>query len=195
MRTITIEGLKGTGKSTIIKSLSSFYHVNLLQKFKNIESTLAVNYYSNFFNNLELATNLNLTAPRIILLNRGLLSLPYFGYYGYSHNSEDLKFREYLKIASELYDLAICKYNTFGLESDFIILECCQETIKKRLEKREVKIVSDTFFLKNIEVYSNMKKYFEEQAIKKIKNTRFFYRNNETIQDLVNIETFAVDLI
>ncbi len=203
MKILTVEGLKGTGKSLVIKEILREHHILPLQKFtkgqntiadflipfrdkylplfKNIDSSLALHFYSAFFHNLEN------THENDILLNRGLLSLPSFGYYGYIHCHETMPFKKYQQIVLELYDLALFRYKPFESQSAFFILECNEEEIKKRLANREIKIPSDLFFLEHFSLYTRFKEEFEKRAKKTLTQSYFFNLKNENEKDLVTL--------
>ncbi|MBS3152252.1 hypothetical protein J4230_02475 [Candidatus Woesearchaeota archaeon] len=197
MKIITIEGLKGTGKSFICNNISKNYSVKIAGKFSkgkavfpdfilefkekynnlfnDIDSSLGLGFYANFFHELESQNE------KFILFNRGLLSLPYFGYYGYFHNKEKIDFCTYEKILMELYELVLEKYKKFESSSIFIIIECSDDTIKTRLAKREIAIPSDIFFLDNLDLYKMAKIKFEDKAMKILTNSIFIYLQNENL--------------
>lgn len=203
---LTLEGLKGSGKSSIIKKVSGMGKImpkfskgitpypNFLENFKqdykkefnNIDSSLGLQFYANFFNNLVFV-------EWNIICDRGLLSLPYFGYYGYINNQESIPLKEYWQICEELFREAIRHYKPWADISTFIILECTPDILIERINKRNL-IASDIFFLKNIDYYLKSKEKYESIA-KKILTSNFINLRNETNEDLESIIIKFEDIV
>lgn len=207
MKIITIEGLKGSGKTTLVKKLSEDHKIEKLEKFskgksslpnflqefreehsglfKDIDLSLGLVYYANFFNNLRASKQ------NIVILDRGLLSLPYFGYYGYLQSDENLSFSRYEQTIAKLYNLVLERYKVFEKDSFFFILECSIAKTKRRLVERRKLVHSELLFLKNLEVYFYLKERFETQAKEKLKSYFLNVRNenkDDLIQNVATIE-------
>ncbi len=199
MNIITLEGLKGTGKSTLVEHLkknTSFFFAPKISKekavlpnfllpfkekysyFNRVESSLGLKYYAGFFNILSTYSQ------RPLFLERGLLSLPFYAYYGYYYNSESIPLNHYDLIATEVFQTALNEYKKYNHESTFFILEVEPSIIKKRMEDRVDKIHSDTFFLDYFALCLNIKKRFENFTQKSLSSSKFIHLKNETPEDL-----------
>ncbi|MEK6861251.1 MAG: hypothetical protein AABY07_04725 [Nanoarchaeota archaeon] len=208
MKIITIEGLKGSGKSLICERLLEKYNFTFIEKFtkirtelvrpvdfvedirrkynnkfNNIQSSLGLFFYSAFFNRLE-----NLGDVSNYLLNRGMLSLPYFGYYGYVNSSEMIPFDEYLDVVRELHNLALDRYRKkYEENSLFINLECNKGELFRRIKLREYKIPSDTFFIEHYDTYVKLNDMFEKETKQSLSRSKFLIFRNEDVKDLEQI--------
>ena len=168
MKIITLEGLKGCGKSTLLEIILRRNNIEKFEKFTkgcekqqdflidfskryskfftNMDSSLALKYYANFFSRLK-----RIREEKVII-DRGILSLPYFGFYGYANSEEKLKFCDYEQVVIELYEAALNEYKRFEDFSSFFIIECGRDEIKKRLLTRRKLIPSESFFIENLEI-------------------------------------------
>jgi len=199
MKIIIVEGLKGSGKSTLADMISSRFNMHLLKKFTkgdtgtagflselrehyqddfiNLDYSLGVKFYSNFFNRLD-ASNGD------VVCDRGLLSLPYFGYYGYYLFNESISLKRYNFVVDELYGIALQEYDRlFAGKTLFLNIECGTDEIKRRLTMRTRKLPSDKFFLENLDMYINLKERFDKMAMNYLKS-RFLPFRNDYLWDL-----------
>lgn len=210
MKILTIEGLKATGKSLLCHKLTEkFPYIRHIPKFSKgnsslpsflteltekyacslpqLSASLGLGFYANFFNNLA-----NIRDDETVLLNRGLLSLPYFSYYGYYYNPQIISIQKYKKFLMQLYKNSIFQYKEFENHSVFLILESDEEEIRRRLDIRmkEKKIPSDVFFLTHFHEYQKLKTEYEKIAQDSL-NSKFIYLKNNNRTDLEKILEIA----
>ena len=204
---LTLEGLKGSGKTLVeklisekfepskfpkftkssihtispVKFVEDFKHTNKW-KFTNIESSLGLSYYTSFFSDLE-----RINRDQLTIVNRGILSLAYSGYYGYINNNEKITFGDYLELADDIYKIALHTYLPYEEDTTFIILECNKNLLSERLKSREKRIHSDIFFLEHLNTYLSLKERYEKITEKTLKKSRFHRFRNETSEDLGRI--------
>jgi len=204
MKILTFEGLKGTGKSTLLDLIVKDSGSKIIEKItkggetwpdfireaynkycpflKDVKSSLALQFYSNLFRRLEESQR-----EGLVLLDRGLLSLPSFCYYGYHYSKENMGFDEFLGIVNEMQNLAINNYRKFEEQTTFLIMESKIEEIKSRMIKRARESKADKFFLDNITSYITLKERFEEHAKAGLPKSVFLNLENNTQTDLEQI--------
>ena len=200
---IAIEGLKGSGKNRVLELIKLRYGMELItkftkgktnlvdfavefkeqyqSKFKNIESSFGLQYYSNFFNYLKHET---MSRPAVIVCNRGMLSLPYFGYYGYFHNEENYPFDSYEVLQAELFRTALSKYAALSLDNYLLTLECSKQETFRRIKSRPRVILADRFFIEKFSLYQQAKHRLEIIACEMLPKSNFLFFNNEIPTDL-----------
>lgn len=204
MRIVVLEGLKGTGKSTIIKRIVEGKAIRKPEKiskgvekwpefvteignrysarFRDVGSSLGLQYYANFFTRVG-----RVGEDETVIFDRGLLSLPYFGFYGYLASAETVLFGDYERTATTLFERALEEYGRFSKSSSFFILDCSRETIKRRLASRRELIPSEQVFLDNFGAYVELKRKTEDLARQRLGRRCFFEMSNEKPEDLEKI--------
>jgi len=200
---LSIEGLKGSGKSTLVSLIKENFIFNISEKytrgrydfykelidfrrkyvhlFKNIDSSLALQFNSNLFHNL-----LHFLGKDVIL-EKGILTLGGEGYYGYVESEENLNIVKYKSICKELYEISLAKYRDLVQPSVFVILDCGLEERVNRIRAREKSKKSDIFFLENMPIYEKIFENSIENAKKALKNATFFRFMDDGRKDIENI--------
>ena len=189
---VSVEGLKGSGKSTLVQKLHEEHGFPVARKytkdasppspfplfieefkekygnsFKNITSSLGLRYYANFFGELERQESAS-GASRNSIFDRGIVSLGYSGYYGYVNNKETLPLPEYEALLFELHREALGQYSLHvkrtGQHTLFVMVDCVKDVVEQRIRARLYAIPSDTFLLEHYNQYVRLAEGLEDQA-------------------------------
>ena len=202
MKIISLEGLKGAGKTSIAEELGRRRNIDICEKymhqhialssmlfslkkryenkFLNIDEALGTYYYASFFSSLEKAINGGRTA---IVLDKGLLSLPATGYYGYLKNKETLPFSKYSRILFETFELAIIHYNSIKADSYFFIIKCNEEERLRRIMSREEIKPSELIAVGRNDIYELIFSQSALLAQARLSRASFHYLFNENLED------------
>src|SRR3989338_2369314 len=204
MKVLSIEGIKGTGKSTIVTKIQENYFIRKIEKFTkginnlpyfltvfreehkdyfyNADSSLALGFYANFFNRLA-----EIRESEIVIFERGLLSFPCSGLYGYYISQKKISFDQYCNVALSLYNLALERYRRLERETLFLIVECTKGTVLDRLRYRAIKKQSDKLFLDKMDSYNHLQRLAEDMSMETLARSNFLRLRNESPQDLEDI--------
>src|SRR3972149_7019428 len=165
---ISIEGMKGTGKSTVAQRLSLESGIQIAAKytqgkspfpgwvekirkeyggvFNDAASSLGLQYYSNLFSRLE----------NDCIMEKGLITAASSGYYGYVHNNEKMPFQEYADSLEGVFKAACAHYSKRAPETTFLLLECSPEIARARIYDRLRGVPSEVFFIEHQEKYNEL---------------------------------------
>ena len=191
---ISVEGLKGTGKSTVVKRLEEELCLPVLPKFtkgkevypgwlENLEKEkeyltqrkiFGLQFYANFF--------VRLPENKRTLCNKGLITLGSSCVFSYFDPFPPRWFNVYEKDAQEIFSWAVNAYHPYLEETLFIVLHAAKEKIQKRIAQRKRNIPSERVFIGNYEDY----KAVEEHRTKVLVNegATIIHITNEKVSDL-----------
>lgn len=202
---ISVEGMKGTGKSTIANLLSLESGIPVVEKytqgkclfpdwveslreeywgeFNDATSSLGLQHYSNLFSRLEGQCG------ESCILEKGLITAASSGYYGYVKNREKVPFAEYMGILKNVFEESCKHYEPFACDTTFMLLECSPEIARARVYDRLREVPSEVFFIEHQKKYNEMHSSFIQVAMQLLlpAQSRFIYAKNETPEDLEKI--------
>ena len=189
---LSIEGLKGSGKTTLINRLKDRFHINIAKKYTKTQHP--GNYsLSEFVSNLFFSLEESIDSD--IILDKGLITLSTAGLYGYAKENPGYSFDNYKEKNDKLLDNLIMEYRRFEDNTIFVILNCNTEERVKRVLNRPAKKPSDIYFLENIKDYLTLFERNVEVVKKSLKKSRFAEFNNNNFEDLDPIFTYLKQAI